>query len=121
MNPLSYPSSRMGQLQAGMLPGEATIMARYMGRIATWSTAVPRPVQLSSEHYSQLPRSNFIDDHVQRKLADLNILPSEACDETQYLRRLYLDVIGRLPMQTKYPHTLQIQNWTNVRVGSRAY
>ena len=30
-----------GRLQAGELPGEATIMARYMGQIATWSTAVP--------------------------------------------------------------------------------
>ena len=86
-----------GELQAGALPGEATIMARYMGHIATWSTAVPRPAQISADQYSQLPRSNFIDDHVHRKLADLNMLPSESCNETQYLRRLYLDVIGRLP------------------------
>ncbi len=31
-----------GKLKAGQLPGEATIMARYMGMIATWSSAVPR-------------------------------------------------------------------------------
>ena len=86
-----------GRLQAGALPGEATIMARYMGKISTWSTAVPRPVQVSSEQYKSLTTINFIDDLVYRKLATLNILPSQSCNEQQFLRRLYLDAIGRLP------------------------
>ena len=86
-----------GRLQAGALPGEATIMARYMGRIATWSTAVPRPVAVPSEQYESLQRNNFIDDLVYRKLATLNILPSQSCSESQFVRRLYLDAIGRLP------------------------
>ena len=86
-----------GRLSAGALPGEATIMARYMGKIATWSTAVPRPVSIPQEHYEALPRNNFIDDLVYQKLATLNILPSNPCSEPQFLRRLYLDTIGRLP------------------------
>ncbi len=86
-----------GRLQAGALPGEATIMARYMGRIATWSTAVPRPVAVPSQQYESLPRNNFIDELVYRKLATLNILPSQTCSESQFVRRLYLDAIGRLP------------------------
>ena len=86
-----------GQLQAGALPGEATIMARYMGKISTWSTAVPRPVPVPNEQYKSLNSNNFIDDLVYRKLATLNILPSQACSEPQFLRRLYLDAIGRLP------------------------
>ena len=86
-----------GRLQAGALPGEATIMARYMGRIATWSTAVPRPVFIPSQQYESLPRNNFIDDLVYQKLATLNILPSQSCSESQFVRRLYLDAIGRLP------------------------
>jgi len=86
-----------GRLQAGALPGEATIMARYMGKIATWSTAVPRPVAVPSQQYESLPRNNFIDELVYRKLATLNILPSQTCSESQFVRRLYLDAIGRLP------------------------
>jgi hypothetical protein len=86
-----------GQVQAGGLPGEATIMVRYMGKIATWSTAVPRPILVSNDRYDALPRNNFIDECVYQKLATLNILPSQNCNESQFLRRLYLDAIGRLP------------------------
>ncbi|MCY2983401.1 MAG: DUF1553 domain-containing protein [Planctomycetota bacterium] len=86
-----------GQLKAGALPGEATIMARYMGKITTWSTAVPRPEPIAIEQYNALPRNNFIDDLVYQKLSTLNILPSSDCTDTLFIRRLYLDAIGRLP------------------------
>ena len=86
-----------GRLQAGKLAGEATIMARYMGKIATWSSAIPMPEPVSSERYSSLPRNNFIDELVYQKLSTLNILPSSTCTETQFLRRLFLDAIGRIP------------------------
>ena len=86
-----------GRLQAGMLPGEATIMARYMGMITTWSTAVPRPELVPAERYAELPRSNFIDELIYHKLATLNIVPSAPCTDSQFLRRLYIDVIGRIP------------------------
>ena len=96
-----------GRLQAGMLPGESTIMARYMGKIATWSTAVPRSETVPSTQYDSLPRNNFIDGLVYAKLATLNILPSEPCNETQFLRRLYLDAIGRFPSATEVENYLQ--------------
>lgn len=96
-----------GRLQAGMLPGESTIMARYMGKIATWSTAVPRSEVVPSTQYDSLPRNNFIDGLVYAKLATLNILPSEPCNETQFLRRLYLDAIGRFPSATEVENYLQ--------------
>lgn len=89
--------STKGQVQAGGLPGEATIMVRYMGKIATWSTAVPRPISVPIDRYDALPRNNFIDDLVYQKHATLNILPSQTCSESQFLRRIYLDAIGRLP------------------------
>lgn len=86
-----------GRLRAGRLPGEATIMARYMNHIATWSTAIPRSDAGESFDYAALPRHNFIDGLVWDKLAQLRIVPSAPCDDATFLRRAHLDIIGRLP------------------------
>ena len=89
--------SKSGELKAGTIPGEATIMARYMGVIATWSTAIPRAGTVTADQYAALPRHNFIDELVYRKLQSLNVLPSAGCDDATFLRRASLDTIGRLP------------------------
>ena len=86
-----------GLVAAGSLPGEASIMARYMGNIATWNTAIPLPTSVDATIYAQLPRYNLIDSHVWDKLQQLNITPSVAADESTFLRRAHLDIIGRLP------------------------
>jgi hypothetical protein len=90
-----------GTLRSSKFPGEATIMARYMGRIATWNTSIPRPNPISAEQYAALPVNNFIDTAVWNKLKQLNILPSPAVGDATFLRRAYLDVIGRLPTATE--------------------
>lgn len=86
-----------GKLTAGEHTGEATIMARFMGNIATWSTAVLKDRTIPESVFDELPRSNKIDEHVFAKLKSLDVLPSEAVDDTRFLRRLYVDAIGRLP------------------------
>lgn len=89
--------SDTGVIKAGSLPGEATIMARYMNEIATCHVAIPLPEAVPKEVFDQLPRKNFVDDLVWEKLRSLGITPSEPCDDAIYLRRVHLDVIGRLP------------------------
>src|SRR5206468_3411355 len=37
------------------------------------------------------------DVHVANKLKKLNIAPSDLCDDSTFLRRVFLDVIGTLP------------------------
>lgn len=86
-----------GLLKAGELPGEATVMARYMGQIATWSTVIPRANPIAADVYDALPQNNLIDPLVWNKLRDLNILPSDPIGDEKYLRRVHLDLIGRLP------------------------
>jgi hypothetical protein len=44
-----------------------------------------------------LPAKNFIDPLVDAKLKKLHIVPSGPADDAEYLRRVYLDVIGTLP------------------------
>jgi hypothetical protein len=89
--------SASGLLTAGDLPGEATIMARYMGNIATWSSAIPRPDEVASEVYANFPKQNFIDQHSSDRWRDLRLAPSPPCSDEKFLRRVYLDIIGRIP------------------------
>ncbi len=86
-----------GLVQAGPLPGEAAIMTRYMGKFATCSVSIPLPGEVPAEYYSSLERNNFIDELVWKKLELLKIKPSSQCEDSEYLRRAYIDVIGRLP------------------------
>lgn len=88
---------RHGLVKAGMLPGETAIMARYMSHIATWNTLIPLAEPIDPAVYAALPRKNFIDEHVWAKLAELGVTPSDPAIDSTFLRRAYLDVIGRLP------------------------
>lgn len=86
-----------GLVTAGALPGETAIMARYMNHIAVFNVAVPLAGNVDKEIYASLPRNNFIDDLVWKRLERLGIVPSEGCDDATFLRRAHLDVIGTLP------------------------
>lgn len=86
-----------GLIKAGPIPGEATIMCRYMNIIATCHVAIPLPGSVPAELYAALPRQNFIDEHVWAKLQSLGITPSQPADDAKFLRRVHLDLIGRLP------------------------
>ncbi len=72
-------------------------MARYMGQIATWNAAVVATRNHAPEAYAMLPQNNWIDGLVYQKLEQLDFWPSDLCSDDVFLRRLFLDAIGRLP------------------------
>jgi hypothetical protein len=78
-------------------PGEAAISAWYMSRLVTARITSPFPGRVDPAVYARAPRSNFIDDLVLAKLAELNIEPSPLSSDAEFIRRVFLDAAGILP------------------------
>ncbi len=75
--------------------GEVTIVVRYLARQLPVRLAwIPdRPDYQFSDPESQ----NLVDQHIDRKLQRLTIEPAPVCDDTTFLRRSTLDLLGVLP------------------------
>lgn len=88
-----------GVITAGNLPGETAIMARYMNHIQVADAVIPNVAsELASEEvFAQLPRANFVDDLILKKLQVTATLPSPPIDDATFMRRAFTDLIGRFP------------------------
>jgi hypothetical protein len=84
---------RRGWIQASDVPGEAAVLARFMGHVAVCRVTIPRP----GVRFARPPEANFVDRLVWDKLERLGIAPSELADDATFLRRVYFDTIGTLP------------------------
>ncbi|MDA1054745.1 MAG: DUF1549 domain-containing protein [Planctomycetota bacterium] len=84
-----------GVVTVGEAAGGVAVLTTYLGHVDVFQAIVPRGEQIES--YPALAEANFIDRPVHDRLQKLNIIPSGACDDATYLRRVYLDVIGTLP------------------------
>lgn len=84
-----------GLVKALDLSGKFSVMVRYQGRVAVFSASVPLGAPVEN-----LPSTkNFIDEYVFSNLKQLGIPPSPVCDDTTFLRRVTLDIGGRLPTE----------------------
>jgi hypothetical protein len=79
----------------GMRWGGAAIIGRFLGVVVASFVTIPRDSQI--EVYPEFPANNFIDEFVGAKLKKLNILPSALSTDEEFIRRVYLDTVGRLP------------------------
>ena len=79
------------------LAGEVAIMARYQGQVSTFRSTIP----LGAEVASVPTPKNFIDEAVFGKLKLLGIPPSPVCDDGTFLRRVYIDISGKLPTEAE--------------------
>jgi hypothetical protein len=84
-----------GMVKTLDLSGEVAVMARYQGQVSTFRATVPLGAELGA-----LPaEKNFIDTAVFNKLKLLGIPPSQLADDSTFIRRVTIDITGRLPTE----------------------
>ena len=86
-----------GLISTNTITGESAVMARYMNMIAVCTVSVPLANEVPKEIYDKLPRKNLIDEQVWQKLARLRLTASEPALDHTFLRRVFIDIIGRVP------------------------
>ncbi len=74
--------------------GEATVVASYLRQFAVVRIVIPQPLP---SPWTDVPANNRVDELVFAKLKKLGIPPSDLCTDQEFVRRVYLDVIGTLP------------------------
>ena len=75
--------------------GLTTVTARAMGKVATAQFIVID--EAAGDGYRALRPNNFIDEHVFRKLREVNIEPFPLTADRTFARRVFLDAAGVLP------------------------
>ncbi len=84
-----------GVVHATGQSGEAAIMARYMNQVAVFRAVVPHgpPLDVIPDFQPQ----NYIDELTVVKWKKLGLTPSPLCDDSTFIRRVTVDLCGRLP------------------------
>jgi hypothetical protein len=85
--------------------GKITCLGFGGGAISVWYSSKIVNVRITSPYETQLPdavfvdarRRNFIDESVLKQLAVLRLPPSTPSDDATFLRRAFVDTIGKLP------------------------
>jgi hypothetical protein len=73
--------------------GETHVMVRFEGQAKVVRLTLPYAAAPPGE----APAWNFIDRKLAARWAELGLAPSPLCGDEEFLRRLYLDVLGTLP------------------------
>jgi len=84
-----------GLVTAAENRGEATIMARYMGQVAVFTALAPHGVPLTD--VPGFVQRNYVDQLCGEKWKRMGLVPSPPCDDATFIRRVTVDLCGRLP------------------------
>ena len=80
---------------AGRRRGQAAVMVRYLEHVAALPFTLVKPAP--GFHWVVPSSANYIDTHVHAKLRELQFTPSGLCSDSEFLRRVHLDLTGMLP------------------------
>jgi len=85
-----------GWVQLHNLVGDVAVMARFQGHVAVFNADIPTATSGPGLLVLPEPR-NVVDVHVLDKLRSLGVPASPDSDDVTFLRRVTLDIAGRLP------------------------
>ncbi len=82
-----------GRVRILDIPGNVAVMVRFQDKTAVFNASVP----LGAPVKHLPPSKNFIDQFVFTNLKQISVPPSPVCDDATFIRRVSLDIAGRLP------------------------
>jgi len=86
-----------GHVTAGDVPGENSVIVRYVDQVAAARIVIPPDQLLPATTYAALQPNNRVDELAYARFRELGLFPSEPCTDSEFIRRASLDVLGRLP------------------------
>lgn len=82
-------------LLVGHRRGQVAVMARYLDQLVSCQFTLVQDVD--GFKWPDPPANNYVDELVYEKLRQLQYEPSALCSDNEFVRRVYLDVIGLIP------------------------
>ncbi len=82
-----------GRVTVADTPGEAAVMVRFQGEVGVFRAVIPQGLPVANLP----PEKTLVDKHVFASLKQLGIPPSALCDDSTFIRRVTVDLTGRLP------------------------
>ena len=85
--------------------GNVTVLGAGQGAVTAWFSSLvvvarvtaPWANDVPAEVYANAPKNGFIDEMVLEQLQRLKLKPSPSADDATFVRRAFLDTIGRQP------------------------
>jgi hypothetical protein len=95
-------------VRAGKESGEAAVMARHMGFVAVFKAIRPHGPTLTA--IPEFKPINRVDELAVEKWKKLGLKPSPTCDDATFIRRITIDLCGRVPTAAEVKAFLDDKN-----------
>lgn len=95
-----------GRVTVEDTPGEAAVMVRFQGEVGVFRAVIPQGLPVTNFP----PEKTLVDKNVFARLKQLGIPPSSLCDDGTFIRRVTVDLTGKLPTYEETQAFLADQN-----------